>query len=153
MRARTFHCKRKPVRPEGRFAVLGAHTFTCWTLLFVTLVLVFAATISIVVAQPNSQLFEAGRFGSQTTPTPEGHRRATPSKPIPRGWIIAGAGVALLAGCGLLFASIRAWRTSNLFDREYHLPPAGTAAMRFGGTRNGGLMATINFRESDVKNN
>jgi hypothetical protein len=129
-KAETLHCGKARGVANRPFAALSRQC-----LLFVALVILFAAGLSMVVAQSGSQPLEAPRGKA----------------PIPRVWIIAGASVALLAGCGLLYASIRAWRSSNLFDREYHFPPAGPSAMRFGGARSGGLMATIDFRKSDEK--
>ncbi len=129
-KAETLHCEKDRGIADRRFGAVSRRR-----LLFVAFVILFAAGLSTVVAQSGSQLSEAPRGKA----------------PIPRVWIIAGASVALLAGCGLLYASIRAWRSSNLFDREYHFPPAGPSAMRFGGARSGGLMATINFRKSDEK--
>jgi hypothetical protein len=47
----------------------------------------------------------------------------------------------------VLLFSIRAWRAGNLFDREYRFPPVASAAIRLGGNRSGGHMATLNFRD------
>ena len=66
-----------------------------------------------------------------------------PSEPIPRGWIIAGVAIAVLAVAAGLYITLKAWRSANLFERKYRFPNAGNAALRFGGTRNGGLMAVI----------
>jgi hypothetical protein len=64
---------------------------------------------------------------------------------MPRGWkitivvVVAGASVLLLA------ASIRIWRSANLFDREYRFPPAANVVLRLGARKSGGFMATITF--------
>jgi hypothetical protein len=66
-------------------------------------------------------------------------------EPIPLAWKIAIA-LGVLAICsGLLLISMRVWRSSNLFDRQYRFPKASTAALRLGGNRSGGLMASIKF--------
>jgi hypothetical protein len=55
-----------------------------------------------------------------------------------------GGAVALaLIAAFLLYFAAKAWRASNIFGRKYRLPSPETAAVRFGGNRSGGLMATI----------
>ena len=120
----------------------------------VTLRLVFfaaslAITLSNVSAQERAKVFNERRNIPQAaailmlarTPEPE---------PIPRGWIIGGAAAAFLLGTGLLIAAVKAWRSSNLFERKYHFPPAGPAALRFGGKRSGGLMVAIEFSQKEI---
>jgi len=80
------------------------------------------------------------------TPTPSPKRIVEESKPIPRSWIITGIVVAVLATLALLYSGYRAWRSSNLFDRQYRFPKGPSAAVRFGGNKCGGLMATVSFR-------
>ena len=68
-------------------------------------------------------------------------------KPIPRGWKIAiAASVVVLIAVALALV-VRAWRASNLFDREYRFPPVASAALRLGANKSGGCMATIKFRD------
>jgi hypothetical protein len=69
------------------------------------------------------------------------------SKPMSRVLKI-GIAVAVisLSSIGLLFA-IRAWRTSNLFDREYYFRRPNSVALRLGAKKSGGCMATISFRD------
>ena len=68
-----------------------------------------------------------------------------PPEPIALGWKIAiVAAVALAVGTGLFF-SVRSWLSSNLFDRQYSFPPVPPVALRLGGTKSGGSMATIVF--------
>jgi hypothetical protein len=57
------------------------------------------------------------------------------------------AAVVMLVSLVVLFFSIRAWRAGNLFDREYRFPRVASVAIRLGGDRSGGCMATINFRD------
>jgi hypothetical protein len=67
------------------------------------------------------------------------------ARPIPRAFKIGAALLLVVAaGAGAYFA-VRTWRFSNLFDRQYVLPPAREATLRLGGNRSGGCMATINF--------
>ena len=110
----------------------------------ILIVLGFAITLPNVCAQGGTQLFDQRRYVPQTTATPSRARTPEP-EPIPRGWVIAGVVTAVLAGLVLLFAAIKAWRSSNLFERKYHFPSAGPASLRFGGKHSGGLMAAIDF--------
>ncbi len=68
-----------------------------------------------------------------------------PPEPIALGWKIAMIAVVVSAlGTGLYF-SARRWRSSNLFDRQYRFAPVAQVALRLGGTKSGGSMATIVF--------
>ena len=66
-------------------------------------------------------------------------------KPIPRSWYLGGACAAAVAIAALLYGAARAWRSSNLFDRQYFFPVGAEASVRLGAVRCGGHMATINF--------
>jgi hypothetical protein len=96
--------------------------------------------------QPAESLFHERGFG----PTPE-PTQALPSqkfdtedeKPIPREWIIGGVAATVLAIAGILYGSARAWHSSNIFDQQYRFPVNDNPALRFGGLRCGGHMATI----------
>ncbi|MBA2432346.1 MAG: hypothetical protein H0V56_09540 [Chthoniobacterales bacterium] len=79
------------------------------------------------------------------TPVPTPKRVEEPSRPIHRGWIIGGIAVGLLALAALIYGAVRVWRSSNLFDRQYRFPVGPTAAVRLGGNKCGGLMATVSF--------
>lgn len=68
-------------------------------------------------------------------------------KSIPRSWKIAIVSAAFVMCLVALAFSARAWRAANLFDREYRFPAVIPAAIRLGGKRTGGCMATINFRD------
>ncbi len=120
-----------------------------WRGAILALVLV-GLTISVRMAfsQPDPSIFDERRFTPQDTPTPQAEQTPKPSKPIPRGWIIAGLTIVVVTSGVLLVKSTRAWRASNLFDRQYRFPEPGPPALRFGGTRCGGEMATLNFRTS-----
>jgi hypothetical protein len=118
-------------------------------LCLVSIVMSLAVMLSNVRAQDGRQLFNERRYIPQTTATPT-PARTPESEPIPRGWIIGGVAAALLLGAGLLLAALKAWRSSNLFERNYHFPTAGPAALRFGGKRSGGLMAAVDFSRKEI---
>lgn len=83
-----------------------------------------------------------------STPTPEATIEETgPDEPQPLafGWKIAIAVAVTAAVATGLYFSIRTWRSSNLFDRQYIFPPVEKAAFRLGGTKSGGCMAMIVF--------
>ena len=81
------------------------------------------------------------------------------SQPMTLGWkIVVGIVVALAVtalATGLCFA-VRAWRFSNLFDRQYRFPTAPEVPLRLGASKSGGCMATLVFdvpiRQSGAKN-
>ena len=83
---------------------------------------------------------------SATPKPPAFAQQATPRKPIPLGWKLAIVGGALVVSVGLLIVAARAWRKSNLFDRQYRFPPAKEVALRLGAVRSGGCIAAIEFR-------
>jgi hypothetical protein len=67
-----------------------------------------------------------------------------PSEPIPPDWLVASGIVVIIVGGVLLYFASRAWRAANIFERKYRFPPSPEdPAVRFGGNRSGGLMATI----------
>ncbi len=103
--------------------------------------------------QPAEPLLQERPFG----PLPEATETPPPKKfededekPIPRGWIIGGVAAAVLALAGILYGSARAWHSSNLFDQQYRFPVNDKPALRFGGQRCGGHMATIRSGDSRV---
>jgi hypothetical protein len=67
------------------------------------------------------------------------------TKPIPVGWKIAIVAIVAMGGGFAVAFSLRAWRSSNLFDRQYRFPPVAAAALRLGADKSGGCMATIEF--------
>src|SRR4051812_11030614 len=81
---------------------------------------------------PTPPIFVPRPFGAipAPTPTPQ-HKSPTDEeeKPIPRAWIIGGAIAAALVLAGLLYGAARAWRSSNLFDRQYTFPVTREAAL------------------------
>ena len=99
---------------------------------------------------PSPPLFQDRPFGPRPAPTPPRPSvvRSDLRQPIPRGWIVAGAGFAVLAGGAILFFAIRAWRVSRLFGRQYLFPVREKVALRLGGERSGGLMATARFGDA-----
>jgi hypothetical protein len=95
-------------------------------------------------------LFASTLFSQTEAPTPEvpsafARAQRVPSKPIPLSWKIAIATTALAVAASTLLFSMRAWRSSNLFDREYRFPAAANVALRLGANKSGGCMATIDF--------
>jgi hypothetical protein len=96
--------------------------------------------------KPAGPLFKQRPFGPlpppTQTPAPK-HFDPDDDKPIPREWIIGGWVAAALLLAGILYGSARAWRSSNIFDQQYRFPTNDDPALRFGGPRCGGHMATI----------
>lgn len=94
--------------------------------------------------------FKEKPFGPLPAPTqtpPPKPKDVEPSKPIPREWLIGGGIAWVLAIAGVLWGANKAWHSSNLFDRQYRFPEGGEAALRLGGKRSGGHMATVRFGE------
>lgn len=106
----------------------------------------FAISSPLAFAQPDPSIFDQQRYVPQETPPPRGERSPSPSRSIPRTVLIAGAAVLLMVSGIVLFKSARAWRSANLFDRQYRFPTPGPAELRFGGNRCGGQLATLKFR-------
>ncbi len=79
------------------------------------------------------------------TPKPTAAPLEEPSKPIPRGWIVGGAIAGALLAAGLFYGAARAWRESNLFDRQYRFPAVSGVAVRLGAEKCGGHLATVRF--------
>lgn len=89
-------------------------------------------------------LFRDRPFGPlpPPTPTPTARPSADETGPWPREWWIGGGiafGIVLLS---LVYGALRASRRSNLFERQYRFPEVAEAALRLGGKRSGGHMAT-----------
>ncbi len=128
----------------SRFLLASRYT------IFVFVLIGFAVFAPLAFAQPDPSIFDQRRYVPQETPRPE-VERTPPSKPIPKVVLIAGAAVLLLVSGILLAKSVRTWRSSNLFDRQYRFPAPGPAALRFGGNRCGGHLATVTFRTAEMK--
>ncbi len=95
-------------------------------------------------------IIELRQYGVIPPPTPKPLRPAKreeeeETRPIPRGWIIGGAIAGALAIAGLLYGAARAWRSSNLFDRQYRFPAVTEVAVRLGAEKSGGHLATVRF--------
>ncbi len=102
------------------------------------------------IARPSASapIFVPRPIGVIPSPTPTPPRKSSleeDEKPIPRGWIIGGLVAAAMLIAALFYGASRAWRSSNLFDRQYHFPVKKEAALRFGGQKSGGHMATVKF--------
>src|SRR3954462_4722974 len=67
----------------------------------------------------------------------------------PFGLKLAVALVALLALVAAFYFALRAWRSSNLFQRQYQFPEPRHVPLRLGASRSGGRMATINFASNE----
>jgi hypothetical protein len=115
-----------------------------------------ALLISIFAVAPAPVADPQGISLTSPTPTPAG-QEGNPfaklargrRKPIPLPWKIAIVLGSIAAASLVLWILIRVWRSANLFDREYRFPLTATAAVRLGGTRSGGHMATISFGDRD----
>ena len=82
------------------------------------------------------------------TPTPEHHAKLEndePAKPIPRSWLVGGGIAAALVLAAIVYGALRAWRSSNLFDRQYRFPRSDDVAIRLGGEKCGGHIASASF--------
>lgn len=119
-------------------------------LLPLLLSILFVAATPLALSQSGPNPFDERRFLAATpTPTPDdlAREQPPPREPLPRSLKIAIAVALLTIALVVLVFSVRAWRVSNLFDREYRFPDAATIAVRLGAKRSGGCMATINFRD------
>src|SRR3981081_2882622 len=88
-------------------------------------------------------LFASTSLAQTETPTsevPSAFARAqrVPSKPIPLGWKITIVATGFAVAASALLFSVRAWRSSNLFDREYRFPAVTNVALRLGANKSGG---------------
>ena len=111
-----------------------------------------AAAPSLPPLSPSPPVFEPRPFGPAPPPTPPQPtvvRNVSPN-PLPRKWIVGAGALATVAGGALLFFGIRVWRTSRLFGRQYRFPVPDEVALRLGGERSGGLLATARFGENDA---
>ena len=99
-------------------------------------------------ASPSPPLFQDRPFGPKPAPTPPrpSVARTEAGESMSRSWIVAGAALGALAGGALLFFGFRASRMARLFGRQYRFPVRSKVALRLGGERSGGLMATASFR-------
>lgn len=98
---------------------------------------------------PTPPIFDPRPLGVIPRPTPTPKRKFAveqEERPIPRGWKIGGAVAGALAAMAVVYGAARAWRSANIFDRQYLFPVSGDAAVRFGGEKSGGHMATVQFR-------
>lgn len=122
---------------------------------FLALLLSILITVPapVVNSQPAPNPFNEKRFLLSPTPTPASDSLILEQHParksIPRGLIIAIVIALIVIALVVLVFSVRAWRASNLFDREYHFPTVTSVATRLGAKRTGGCMATIQFRNRE----
>ena len=92
-------------------------------------------------------VFQDRPFGPKPPPTPPQPSvvGSGASEPVPRAWILGGAAFGALVVGGVLFFALRAWRMARIFGRQYRFPVPAKVAVRLGGERSGGLMATTRF--------
>jgi uncharacterized membrane protein YgcG len=87
---------------------------------------------------------------SQALEAAQAKATAPPEKPLfhlSRKWIFGIFDATVLAGLVFFWVASRVWRSANLFDYRYRFSGSDEpAALRFGGARCGGQMATMNFR-------
>ncbi len=100
-------------------------------------------------SSPTPPIFDPRPVGVIPPPTPtprySGRTEAEEEKPIERVWLFVGGGVVLLLGAGVLWFALGAWRSSNLFDRQYLFPESEAADLRLGGLKCGGHLAQVQF--------
>jgi hypothetical protein len=100
-----------------------------------------------VVPMAFSQITDQPRSTPSVTPDQLVETQSRPPKPLSRMSKLGVTAAVMLLSLIVLLFSIRAWRAGNLFDREYRFPPVASVAIRLGGNRSGGCMATISFRD------
>lgn len=128
--------------PRMRAARLAAYA--------AALVGAFAWTPALAELPPPSTsppVFEDRPFGPKPPPTPPQPSvvRSAAGKPIPRSWIFGGVAFGAVGAGVVLFFALRAWRMARLFGRQYRFPVRAKVAVRLGGERSGGLIATTQF--------
>ena len=96
---------------------------------------------------PSPPVFQDRPFGPRPAPTPPRPSvvRMKTREPLPRAWILGGVAFGSFACAGVLFFGIRVWRASRLFGRQHLFPVRDNVALRLGGERSGGLIATSRF--------
>ena len=96
---------------------------------------------------PSPPVFQDRPFGPKPAPTPPRPSvvRSELRERLPRAWIVGGAAFVTVVAAAVLFFAIRAWRISRLFGRQYLFPVREKVALRLGGERSGGLVATARF--------
>ena len=117
----------------------------------VFLLSIFAAiTASISLGQDNLDRLPSESPSVQATDTPPSFAHPAADKPIPVEWKLSIIGAVLLLSAALLFFAARAWRSWNLFDRQYRFPAVADPALRFGASRSGGCMATLSYGQDST---
>jgi len=106
----------------------------------VRIALFFSILILAAAPAPFTQAQESNRD------TPSVVAQSEPAQaPIPLGWKIAVVAIVAIGTGFVLAFSLRAWRSSNLFDRQYRFPAIDAIAFRLGGNKSGGCMSIIEF--------
>jgi hypothetical protein len=113
----------------------------------VRLALLLSILSLMVVPIVFSQTDDQSPSSPSVTPGQLVETQSRPPQPLSRMSKLGVAAAVMLVSLIVLLFSIRAWRAGNLFDREYRFPPVASVAIRLGGNRSGGCMATISFRD------
>ena len=114
---------------------------------------VIAATPAVAELPPPSTsppVFQDRPFGPKPPPTPPQPSVVRPGSadPIPRSWILGGIAFGGVVAGAILFFALRAWRMARIFGRQYRFPVPANVALRLGGERSGGLLATTRFENA-----
>jgi hypothetical protein len=112
---------------------------------FVFLSILLGATLVLSIFASNAFAQTGSPGVSSTAPA-----IARARQPIPMRWKIAVIAAAAAVGLAVLAFAAPRWRSSNLFDRQYRFPRVENVALRFGATRSGGCMATIEYRREST---
>ena len=111
--------------------------------------LIFLSAIFMVAFMPMAAVSQT-RASSPVTSIKQTESANPPPpalKPMSRVLKIGIAAAVLVFSLVVLLFALRAWRASNLFDREYYFRRPNSVALRLGAKKSGGCMATISFHD------
>ena len=134
---------------------MGVRNRSLGTAAQIALALLFAVMITPALPalpppSPSPPQFEERPFGPKPAPTAPRPSvvRQNPVKPWPRQLILPAAAGGALVGAALLIFGVRAWRRVRIFDRQYVFRVRDEVALRLGGERSGGMVASTTFGDS-----